>query len=367
MSNRSSHHFVALDFYRFIAATAVVVYHIALHDHEHGRLFPWVEKFNLFVDFFFVLSGFVIAHGYADRVDSWPGIATFMRRRFARLYPLHLLTLSLFLGAIAVMAALHKAPPNPEKYSLSLLPGQILLMQSWPLNAPLQFNYPAWSISVEFAMYLLFPLLMLCRRRAGIASMVAIAGLGFVALEVLWARGVMTAPYWDENYSPLRGLPTFTLGIIIAQVYNKVRHGVALGALALLSGAILMVAHASDYLIIATFVAAVFLTASGEVATPDHALNRPIVRTLGDASYGIYMLHAFVLMAFFTFVWKGREDAPGPVYVAGLVVLVIALAIVIFTAFEKPMRDWLSGRRPKPAPSLHRAGPLSETPAKTLR
>nr|WP_081747853.1 acyltransferase [Bradyrhizobium sp. 44] len=343
--SRTSQHFVALDFYRFVAAVAVVVYHVALHDHERGELFPVVEKFNLFVDFFFVLSGFVIAHGYAGSVNTWPGLITFMRRRFARIYPLHLVTLGLFFAAVAVIAATHKTAPNPEKYSLSLLPAQIFLVQSWPLNAPLQFNYPAWSISVEFAMYLLFPLLMLCGRRFGMLSLVAIALAGFVTLEVLWARGFMNAPYWDENYSPVRGLPTFTAGIVIAGVYGKLRHGVLLGALSLVAAGVLMVLHANDYFIIAAFFASVYLTASGEAAVPEHVLNCRFVRTLGDASYSIYMLHAFVLMAFFTFVWRGHDEAPGGVYVVGLLAVICVLSVGMFRGFERPMRDWISGRR----------------------
>lgn len=76
------------------------------------------------------------------------------------------------------------------------------------VNPELVYKIPAWSISVELALYLLFPLLMLLYRTAGTATIFLIISVGFFVLETLTAKGLITSGIWTENFSPLRGLPT---------------------------------------------------------------------------------------------------------------------------------------------------------------
>jgi peptidoglycan/LPS O-acetylase OafA/YrhL len=351
MQKELSRRLVVLDFYRFLAASAVVIYHVALPD-LNGRLFAIVGRFSLFVDFFFILSGFVIARCYAGSVSSRADIATFLRRRFARLYPLHLLMLTVFVTVAALALAAHH-PMNQEKYSLALIPEQMLLTQSWSPSPVLQMNFPAWSISVEFAMYLLFPLLILCHREIGRLGLVVIVIIGFVAMEVLSREGFI--PAWDYNYSPLRALPTFTIGIIIALEMRTLVPAVpvriapivlALGACSLLASTGLMVLHASNYVIIALFGIAIVLTALGELSSNRPIFDRPVVRMLGDTSYGIYMIHGFIVVVFLSAVWPRISNAPASIGCAlAILLLVIGLATPIFYLFERPARDWLSGRR----------------------
>ncbi len=342
--------YVALDFYRFVAACGVVLFHFSL-----AGTAPWlnsyVDRFNLFVDFFFVLSGFVITITYGDRIGTWREFATFMWRRFARLYPLHIATSALLLiAAVAVQIA--RLPFRSVGHSpLGGLPAQLTLTQSWSLNPALVYNQPAWSISVEWALYLLFPFLMFTRRAAGIWSLAAITIGGFLLLEFLSISGAIAQP-WSENFSPLRGIPTFALGCLIALVTaeRKIKWGIVTGTIAFAATMLVMLLGANAYVIIAAAATGIALTALGENAADKHFLSGRTCRMLGDASYSIYMLHYFILLILIRVLWAHVFHRPIPV-VGGIVILgaVCLLAVFVFRNFEKPMRDWLRISSPRQA------------------
>src|SRR5436853_5399476 len=90
-----------LDALRIVAAAAVVVLHYAEYTKDNAAarfVFDHVQHFNLFVDLFFVISGFVIAKQYLTKVDRADDMKRFFWRRIARIYPLHLLTLGFYLA-----------------------------------------------------------------------------------------------------------------------------------------------------------------------------------------------------------------------------------------------------------------------------
>src|SRR5467141_5130938 len=93
--------FVVLDSWRGIAACLVALFHLEayshlVHSHLHGV--PFLSNSWLFVDFFFVLSGFVIAANYQQRLLDGFGVGRFLFLRLGRLYPLHFTMLALFIG-----------------------------------------------------------------------------------------------------------------------------------------------------------------------------------------------------------------------------------------------------------------------------
>src|SRR5439155_3018897 len=118
----------ALDLYRFIAAFGVAALHFAQmskYDSESGVGYA-VGNFALFVDFFFILSGFVIGLTYAESVNSAEGIFTFLRRRIARIYPLYLLTLLAF-----TVPAVLGVSRNPDKWTAGSILSDVLLVKNW--------------------------------------------------------------------------------------------------------------------------------------------------------------------------------------------------------------------------------------------
>src|SRR3954447_25021058 len=91
----SKNHFLALDSLRGICATFVVIYHF--ESDAFIRKIPFIQHGFLFVDFFFVLSGFVIAANYRDKIASEYSILKFFFLRLGRLYPLYVSMLFAFL------------------------------------------------------------------------------------------------------------------------------------------------------------------------------------------------------------------------------------------------------------------------------
>ena len=116
--------------------------------------------FDAAVDFFFILSGFVICHAYEGRTWDVPSYLDYVRRRLARIYPLHIATLLAFIVAAALAGFVGVPLNNSEKFAFSELPFQVFLVHAWGVSDRLTFNDVSWSISAEFFLYLLFPAIL---------------------------------------------------------------------------------------------------------------------------------------------------------------------------------------------------------------
>ena len=177
--------FDVLDSWRGIAAVMVVLFHSQVSSHIWP--IPLVRAGETFVDFFFVLSGFVIANAYAARIASARDFGRFIVLRFGRVYPLHLVMLALF---VAVECAKALAPgigdPADPAFSGSNAPGAIvtnlLLLQAFGIHDTLTWNTPSWSISGEVFAYLLFGFgALVAGRRLWVVATLA-AGLSLAVL-----------------------------------------------------------------------------------------------------------------------------------------------------------------------------------------
>jgi peptidoglycan/LPS O-acetylase OafA/YrhL len=338
-------HFGALDLYRFIAAFGVAALHFAQmskYDPEYGFGYA-VGNFALFVDFFFILSGFVIGLTYSDSVSTAAGIFTFLRRRIARIYPLYLLTLLAFMAP-----ALFGFSRNPDKWTTASILSDVLLVKNWPVPSQLPFNFPAWSISVEWAMYLAFPLIMVLYRRAGMWALAALIVLGLAGLEYTIYAGLTDIPSWFGNISPIRALPTFCAGILISQTYDRVKIKNALwwGLSSFLLAILLMMLHANNYLAVSVVFVATFLTANAYVSAPKTVLDHPVFLTLGDASYSVYMWHAFFFTAFLDFLWPRISTGQPTLWYGAIVALgLVMFSVASYRLFERPARNFISGRK----------------------
>ena len=146
----------ALDSYRFAAALCIVVYHYNI-DFRLGleRLSPAVPQLGAMVDFFFLLSGFVIGVSYLDSMRGVKDYAAFLRARLARIYPLHLLTALASLALLPVSAIFRLPVNHPEILGLSGLPANLALIHAWGVLDHPSFNVPSWSISAEWFVYTL--------------------------------------------------------------------------------------------------------------------------------------------------------------------------------------------------------------------
>jgi len=152
---------------RGLAAWWVVLFHFDAYLHPFVPSFAYslISKGHLAVDLFFCLSGFVIFLNYGSlNVQDKYEVFRFYFRRLAKIYPLHIFVLCLY-GLLVLILALTHRDLSARFSGVSLLLN-ILLIQDWAVLSELTWNIPSWSISAEFAAYLLFPAVVLLVRSA---------------------------------------------------------------------------------------------------------------------------------------------------------------------------------------------------------
>ncbi|PMO27680.1 acyltransferase family protein [Vibrio breoganii] len=209
--------FYVLDSFRGLCAVFVVISHL--------RIEGTITNFNFFlgsgrfVEFFFVLSGFVLAHGYAfNRTIIF---IEFFKSRFFRLYPLHffMLVVMIFIELARFIAYKFwgfnfSVIPFTGNYALQELIPNILLVQSWlPFTEKLSFNGVSWSISIELYLYffLYFTIVLMSKYKVFIWLSISVVSFSLMYIK---------SPILTD--SALRGLSCFFGGAVCYLVYMKV-------------------------------------------------------------------------------------------------------------------------------------------------
>ena len=193
-SDSSMRRYIALDGWRGICAMGVVLFHFP-------KIF-WLSNIALissgwlFVDFFFVLSGFVITHAYGSKIKDISSILDFMKRRFFRLYPLHLGVFFVSFGFILIFdtARLLMSKKLPgfnltnlfSEFSFERIAMHLSLLQGFFADwADVGFNTPSWSISAEFWTYAVFAACCIGLRTRTVAAQCLLA-VACLSLLYLW-------------------------------------------------------------------------------------------------------------------------------------------------------------------------------------
>ncbi len=306
--------FEVLDSWRGIAAAMIVLFHMQIVSDIHDL--PLVRAGETFVDFFFVLSGFVIAHAYAGRVTSGEGFAGYVLQRLGRIYPLHAVMLLLFLlfeTAKAVVPSLGSAgdPAFSGSNEISAIVSNLLLMQAWGFEDGLTWNTPSWSISGELVSYLLFgAAALLCGRKLWIAAAVG-AFASFAVLVVIAPKGMEST----FDFGAVRALYGFCIGVLLhraviasvqrtrdklqrepvraARLAWTIAEIAAVGCLVEFVRASHQNAAAFAAPLVFAFAINVFAHEGGHVS---RLLRWKPFLMAGMLSYSIYMIHMFVLL-----------------------------------------------------------------------
>lgn len=300
--------FEVLDSWRGICALLVALFHFPTTSIVSQNAF--IGSSYLFVDFFFVLSGFVIASSYGDRLDEPGQVRRFALVRFGRIYPLHLLMLLAFAAFEALRLFLPQlrgagAAPFTGGFDPASFVANLLLLQGMGVENQLTWNAPSWSISAEFFTYLLFAGVVFCAGQRAWIWFVAAAVTAPLFLLAFSTRH-MDVSY---DFGFIRCLYGFSLGALLAWFRHdaivQARHAAAGGSrigwtvieLATVAAiaAFVSMAGDNDAGIAAPFLFAaalyVFAHEGGWVSAV--LRTRPLL-TLGALSYSIYMVHLFV-------------------------------------------------------------------------
>ena len=385
---KPKHRYVALDSLRGVCACMVVL----LHARTQGHLseLSLIRHGFLFVDFFFVLSGFVIGSSYGDRLREGFSVGRFMWLRFWRVYPLRFVMLVVFLIFEIAFAML--APnaggraPFTEGYSPLVWVQSAFLIQIFVGPDGTPWNGPSWSIAAEIWTYLIFALVL--RYLPRLLLVPICVGLVIAALLIIPTLTDRYMLVFHEG-ALLRCLYGFSLGVL-GWYFMPLWERISLGGKAIatlieiavvLGVAVLVAAAGSGPLSMAAplmfFIAVmVFARQGGAVSTL--LLKAPFV-LLGTLSYSIYMIHVFMvyrLVNFLTLVenktgWDvaattadGKNAIGGSAWFGDFVsvsflLLVVACAYVSYRLIEEPGqrfgRNW--GKREPREPAVAPGAP----------
>ncbi|MEU6593197.1 acyltransferase [Streptomyces sp. NPDC046881] len=358
-------HVRGLDGLRGLAALYVVLFHCWLYTfpgYPDSSAPGWLDVLmfgRLAVVFFLVLSGFSLAISPARRGWRSDGALRFLRRRAWRILPPYwaALAMSLVVSSFVVPAS-HAGPPTGASLLVYGLVAQDVVTAPTP-------NGAFWSIGVEAELYLLFPLLLLVRRKASAAVMAACV----TAPVIIW--GLLAAgatPVEGDNRLAPHLAPVFVAGMVGAGVVvasERVRRlpwswlaalaTAPVLALGVVQGPVWTVHHYFwvDLAIAPAMAMLLAAVATGRPAVLVRLLTTRPLRSLGGFSYSLYLIHLPIVMAVI------RRVAPhfvGPGLPTFWFTLLVALPASVLGAwlfsrvFELPFqrnRSWRSLLTPR--------------------
>jgi peptidoglycan/LPS O-acetylase OafA/YrhL len=351
-----------LDGLRGIAALAVMLFHFNIFFLPQARLaeiVPFVGRAYLAVDFFFLLSGFVMAHVYGRLLASdRRALPLFAKARFARLYPLFAIT-TLTMAVVYVLSHEQLVFVSFSGRSLLLQP---FLLQQWAPS--LSWDYPSWSISTEVEAYVFFafcaPLLVTGKHPRLIATGCIVT---VTVLSVARAGSLNT---FLGIPALLRTLAEFSLGVLLYRAHlanAKSSRWWAAAFFILLAGGGL-IARQDSFLVVA-FACLIFYAARATGPFERLLDSWPLV-ALGNWSYSIYLWHApvhFAVMAGFAVL--GHPVAYLGLSSARFLLLSTGLAVIVLSAlhyryFEQPIKRLILADRRHSASTAGDVVPIEE-------
>ncbi len=344
---RQNKRYLVLDAMRGYAACIVVVWHFGLiQPGLDGPLAGTIAY--MAVDFFLLLSGFILNHAYF-RHDTF-NLGTFAKARFARLYPLHLVTLLfIFVLATPLVEILFHLRYDHDLWL------HILMIHNIGFGpSSLRFNGPAWSISVELWSNLLIAPLFVAAVRTKIAPShrrAFLLGISLVGYAVL----MMTVGQLDisyENIAPgvnsgmIRGLASFGLGILLYDAHRYLEATLSERARHILSKitplcyvafvlvfALPIGGTLFDFAFIPLF-AAILLVASFELGPASKAITK--AEFLGRISFSVYLIHTPIMLLYKATV----GDVVYPFTYALILGATLGVSVLTHKYIELPSYTW---------------------------
>jgi peptidoglycan/LPS O-acetylase OafA/YrhL len=337
---------------RFFAAFLVVLFHSAPAVVTEN---PYVPVKNLIsigficVSFFFTLSGYILAVVYL-RSDTAIDRKRFWMTRFARIYPLFLLSLFLDLPNLLLFRIAKYGWKAAVLKSSVTLAGNVLMLQAWTEKLH-SLNDPVWSLSVETFFYLLFPLTgwwlwrLSARGSLATAAIIYIAGMAAVAAALHFHLHETTI-----KFNPLFHLHEFFAGILIAKWHTlqlakpeaqrtlqRVSPWIAILSLLLFGAAVfefnrIHVPYLQDGMLMPVYALAIVAFGSGNRLI-DRLFSVSWLVVPGEASYGLYLIH-WPVKTYWERAGLNLHPTLYPIYL----LLVVGASVVIFYRFEAPSR-----------------------------
>ncbi len=366
----SKPHYALLDGLRGVAALLVVWYHI-FEGFQFAGNKPVIDFINhgyLAVDFFFILSGFVVGYAYDNRWGKTLTLGGFFRRRLIRLQPM--VCMGAVIGAASfLLSGMERWDGTHATLWLTFLAfvcGCLMLPalpgmprevrgngEMFPLNGP------CWSLFFEYVGNIVYALFIrrLSTRLLALLSFALCCALAWFAVTDQSGYGSIGVGWTVDRTNILGGslrmLCPFTMGLLLSRIFKPIHY--ARGAFWTSAALLLIIFHVSYIYsdgalslngmfeaacIIAVFPLVVWYAASGK--TTDEASTR-ICRFLGDISYPLYIVHYPLMYAFYMWLIKTHQYTLHETWPAALAAVSasIILAWLCLKLYDMPIRKWL--------------------------
>ena len=356
-------HYNILDGLRGVAALMVVCFHL-FEAYATSHIDQEINHGYLAVDFFFILSGFVVGYAYDDRWKTMK-IKDFLKRRLIRLHPM------VVIGAVigAVMFYTQGCSVwDVSKVSITmLLVATVLNMCLIPVTPGLEIrgvgemyplNGPSWSLFFEYIGNILYALFIRKLSTKALSVLVLLAGIGLAAFAIFGPYGDICVGYslTGDNFlgGSLRLLFAFSAGLLLSRIFKPVKIKGAFWICSLFVIVLLAVPRigGSEHLwmnglydticALVFFPMLVYLGASGKT-TDKYTIQ--ICKFLGDISYPLYMVHYPFIYLYYA--WVKNENLTFVQSLPGAIALVIGsvlLAYLCLKLYDEPVRKYLTTR-----------------------
>lgn len=353
-------HYPILDGLRGVAAIIVVTFHLT-EPLGTGHLDILVNHGYLAVDFFYLLSGFVIGYAYDDRWNKMT-VGTFFRRRIERLQPMVILGMTM--GAIGfyytdstIWPLIHTVPL--WKMLLVMFIGYTILpvplsmdIRGWQEMHPL--NSVGWSLFFEYIANILYAIGIrkFSKTALGILVLISAIALAHLAITNGDVSGGWTLNFEQVRVGITRTIYPFFAGLLLSRIIKPTRIKNALLWCSLLVAIVLYMPRigGAEHLwmngifesvaIIIIFPLIVYLGTSGLI---NSGIERRICKFLGDISYPLYLVH--YPLVYFYVAWisnnKGITIAEAWPYALLILIGSIILAYAALKWYDEPVRKWL--------------------------
>ncbi len=360
----SKSHYLILDGLRGVASIMVVIFHV-FETYSTGRLTQLLNHGYLAVDFFFVLSGFVVAYAYDDRWDkmtSWD----FYKRRLIRLQPMvivgSVIGAALFYFQDCEIFSLVSETPV-WKMLLVMVVGFTLIpllpsmdIRGWQEMHPL--NGPGWSLFFEYIANILYAVVLRKLSNKVLAIFVFLAAALLVHYTVFGTQGDVIGG-WSVDSTQLRIgftrlLYPFLAGMLLMRMGKLIHVNHAFLICSLMIIGILVVPRLGgadqlwlnglyeSFCIILLFPLIISLGAGGELSGKNATI---FCKFLGDISYPLYITHYPLI--YIHIAWVTNNDIPMTQgLLVGLVLVIVSIAVAYgsLKLFDEPARKWLQKR-----------------------
>lgn len=358
-------HYNILDGLRGVAALMVLIYHV-FEGFSTSPVDQWCNHGYLAVQFFFILSGFVIGYAYDDRWKRM-GVGEFFKRRLIRLHPMVIMGIILGVAAFIIQGSVKW---NGSSVSISFVilamlctlfmipaaPGSAIDIRGNGELFPL--NGPYWSLFVEYIGNILYVLFLRHLSNRILAILVAITGVGMAwyAIGNGSGYGHLGVGWTMDNHYLEAGILSmtfcFSIGLLISRVFKPIYISGAFWICSLAVVILTSIPHLGgtqmpwlngiyDTLCVAVlFPLVIWVGASGKTTDTKSAA---ICKFWGDVSYPMYVVHYPSMYLFYAWVWNNGFTLR-QTWAVGLTLIVgnIILAYFFLKVYDIPVRRWLS-------------------------